>query len=117
QRPGRRGAVVPGDRVLPGPPAARQGGVPAELQRRAARPAAEGDAAGLHPADVPLLRAPPEGQAGPRVDGEGRPVRRPREGKGAVEEAVPVVVVGKEVTPRLAADPTGPQWSPRRGDR
>ena len=39
QRPGRRGAVVPGHRVLPGAAPPGQGGLPVQLQRRAARPA------------------------------------------------------------------------------
>src|SRR5262249_14947910 len=80
QRPGRRGAVVPGDRVLPGAAAAGPGGVHGQLRRRAARPAQAGEPEGLVGEDAAVLRPPPEGGAAAGVDGEGYPVPRPRPG-------------------------------------
>ena len=54
----------------------------------AAQPRESHRGARLLGADVPVLRAPPEGQTRAGLDGEGRPLPRPREGQGRDQEAL-----------------------------
>src|SRR5262249_5581857 len=74
-------------RILPGASAAGQGSVPVQLQRRAARPAQEGEPEGLHGAHAAVLRPPSEGGADARVDGQGHSLPGAREGEGTVPAA------------------------------
>ena len=71
QRQGRRGAVVPGHRVLPCVAPPRQRGVHAQLHRRSPQPPQEGQRTGLLDPHEAVLRPPPEGGPDARVDGEG----------------------------------------------
>ena len=89
QRQRRRRAVVPGDRILLGLAASRQGGVFAELCRRAARFTEAVESEGLHDADATVLRPPLERGTGPGVDDGRGAVPGPGRREGAVEAAVP----------------------------
>ncbi len=78
QRRRRRGAVVPGDRVLLGDAPARQGSLHVRLQRRAARPAPARQPEALDRAPGRVLRSLPARQAEAGMDGEGRALPRTR---------------------------------------
>ncbi len=66
QRRGRRRALVPGDRVLLGPPAPGQRGLHVQLQRREARPPGAGQPEVLDGPPRRVLRPLPARQAGGR---------------------------------------------------
>ncbi len=96
QRRGRRGPVVPGDRVQHGDAPPRQGGLHVHLQRRAPRPAQPRQPEALDRAHGRVLRPLPARQAAAGVDGPGRDLPRSRQARrrAAVQEEGPDDVNG-----------------------
>jgi hypothetical protein len=115
QRRRRRGAVVPGDRAVRRARALRQGGVPAQLQRRRPQPAQARQPARRRPADAAVLRAPPQGRAGARLDARGRAV--PSQGRDQLAPAATVAggEAGAPNAPAAGGPPAAPSGAPGGG--
>src|SRR4029079_4788886 len=96
QRRGRCGAVVPGNRVLPGATPSRQRSLHVHLQRREAWSTEAHQSEGLHTTPTGILRSLPEGRPRTGVDGKRHPLLAARKRKGKISN-----VRRQTINPRL----------------